>query len=289
MGRLYGSQSMVDPLRRVLVKRPEPSFAVEDPVAWHYAGRPDHAAALAEHDAFVGILRKAGIEVLPHDVPQPGRADAMFVHDPALVTDRGALLLRMGKALRRGEEAAIGERLEALGVPVLASLRGDAVAEGGDLLWLDHDTLAVGQGFRTNAEGLRQVGEALRPLGVTTIPVPLPYFGGPDACLHLMSLVSLVADDLAVVYPRLLPVPFWRELEDRGFDFLPVPDGEFETLGCNVLALAPRRCVIMEGNPRTAQALRDAGCEVHTYGGREISLKAEGGPTCLTRPILREV
>ena len=287
MVRAYGSQSMVDPLRRVLVKRPEPTFAVKDPARWHYSGRPDYDVAVAEHDAFADLLRKAGAEVLYHDAPQPDRADAIFVHDPVLVTDRGAVLLSMGKDLRRGEESAIGARLEALGVPILGRLRGKARAEGGDLLWLDHDTLAVGQGFRTIAEGLSQLAKILAPLRVHLVPVPLPYYVGPDACLHLMSLVSLVDEDLAVVYPRLLPVPFWTELRDRGFDFVEVPEEEFPTMGCNVLALGPRQALMIEGNPRTKRALEAAGCAVLTYRGREISLKAEGGPTCLTRPILR--
>jgi N-dimethylarginine dimethylaminohydrolase len=145
----------------------------------------------------------------------------------------------------------------------------------------------VGQGFRTNEEGLRQLREALEPLGVTLIPVSLPYYGGPDACLHLMSLISLVDYDAAVIYPPLVPVPFWKYLTDRGFTFIEVPETEFESMGTNVLALAPGKCLMLEGNPITRRRLEEAGCEVFTYKGNEISLKAEGGPTCLTRPILR--
>jgi N-dimethylarginine dimethylaminohydrolase len=278
---------MVDPLRRVLVKRPDETFAVEDPVRWHYAGRPVLETAQQEHDALVNILREAGAEVLYHDGPQPDRADAIFVHDPAIVTDHGAIILRMGKDLRRGEEVAIARRFEELGVPIHYGLHGEARAEGGDLLWMDHHTLAVGQGFRTNEEGLRQLREALEPLGVTLIPVPLPYYGGPDACLHLMSLISLVDYDAAVIYLPLLPVPFWQYLTERSFRFIEVPDEEFESMGPNVLALAPGKCLMLEGNPITKHRLEQAGCEVFTYQGNEISLKAEGGPTCLTRPILR--
>lgn len=279
---------MVGPLKKVLVKRPDQAFAVEDPTKWSYAGRPDLGAAQEEHDSFAAVLRQAGAEVIYHDEFQPDRADAIFVHDPAIVTDGGALILSMGKELRRGEEAAMAARFESLGVPILYTLRGKAHAEGGDLLWVDHDTLAVGQGFRTNAEGYRQLRRTLKPLGVDTIPVDLPYFHGPQACLHLMSLISLVDRDLAVISPRLFPVPFWKELTDRGFDFLEVPDSEFDAMATNVLALAPRQCLMLEGNPITRQELEDGGCRVHTYRGQEISLKAEGGPTCLTRPILRE-
>jgi dimethylargininase len=287
VGASFGCQSMVEPLRRVLVKRPDAAFAVADPRAWHYTGRPDLALAQAEHDAFVGVLRAAGVEILDHPAPQPERADAIFVHDPAIVTDRGAVLLRMGKALRRGEEAAIGSRFEELEIPIFSELQGEARAEGGDLLWIDHDTLAVGQGFRTNAEGLRQLREVLESLGVTIVPTDLPYHGGPEACLHLMSLISLVRSNLAVVYEPLLPAPLHGFLAARGFRFVLVPDEEFGSMGTNVLALAPGECVMLEGNPVTKARLEKAGCRVRTYRGNEISLKAEGGPTCLTRPLLR--
>lgn len=278
---------MVAPLRRVLVRRPDAIFAAADPRPWGYAGAPDLAAARTEHDAFVELVASRGAEVVRHDAPLPGLADSIFVFDPALVTDSGAVILRMGKALRRGEEAAMARRFEELGIPVLFSLRGKATAEGGDLLWVDHDTLAVGQGFRTNAEGLAQLKEGLKEIGVDVVPVPLPCFEGPERCLHLLSLISPVSEDTAVVYPRLLPVPFWSFLKDRGFHVVAVPDEEFPTMGPNVLALAPRDCIMLEGNPVTKARLEEAGCRVRTYRGREISMKAEGGATCLTRPILR--
>jgi len=287
MGDAYGCQDMVGRLRRVLVRRPDPSFAEADPRVWHYTARPRLPAARREHDLFVRILGRSGAQVLEHDRPQPGRADALFVHDPALVTDEGAVLLRMGKELRRGEEESLGAALEGFGVPILGRLTGKATAEGGDLLWIDHDTLAVGQGFRTNREGLRQLEKILGPLGIRLIPVPLPFFEGPEACLHLMSLISLLDEDLAVVYPRFLPVPFSEELRQRGIEWVEVPDAEFATMGPNVLALAPRDLVALRGNPVTRRRLAAAGCRVQTYRGDEISLKAEGGPTCLTRPVLR--
>lgn len=276
---------MFEPLRRVLVKSPDEAFAVEDVARWHYASRPDLDEARREHDALVEILTGAGAEVIDHPEPQPDRADAIFVFDPALVTDRGAVVLRMGKELRRGEETALARRFREIGVPILGEIGGEAVAEGGDLLWLDPRTLAAGQGFRTNAEGLRQLREILT--GVEVLPVELPYFTGPEACLHLLSLISIVDRDLAVVYPPLMPVSFWRTLRDRGFRLVEVPEEELPTMGPNVLALAPRKCLMLEGNPVTRRGLEQAGCEVLTYRGREISLKAEGGPTCLTRPIWR--
>ncbi len=277
---------MVLPLRRVLVRRPDADFADADPVAWHYTARPDLVAARQEHDQFVRLLSAAGAEVLRHDAPAPGMADAIYVHDPVLITDRGAILMRMGKPLRRGEEEAIGRCLEAAGVPIHYRLHGEALGEAGDCLWLDPSTLAVGQGFRTNAAGLAQLREALGS-AIEIVPVELPHFTGPDACLHLMSLVSLVDTDLAVVYSSLMPVPFRERLRSSGFRLVEVPEEEFATLGSNVLTLAPRHCVMLEGNPVTQARLVAAGCRVETYRGREISLKAEGGPTCLTRPVLR--
>ena len=287
MSKSFGSQSMIAPLRRVLVKRPEEAFAVDNPVTWHYTARPNLKLAQQEHDALVALLRQAGAEVIYHDELQPDHADAIFVFDPALITAQGAIILSMGKELRRGEEVAMARCLEAAGVPIHYTLHGQAQAEGGDLLWVDHNTLAVGLGFRTNLDGLHQLQEALAGQGVNVIPVELPYYTGPEACLHLLSLISIVDHNLAVIYPPLLSVPFWQYLQERGFRLIEVPPEEFETMGPNVLALAPGQCLMLEGNPITQQRLVEAGCEVLTYRGNEISLKAEGGATCLTRPILR--
>ncbi|HXZ05837.1 MAG TPA: arginine deiminase family protein, partial [Ktedonobacteraceae bacterium] len=235
MARKYGSQSMIAPLRTVLVKRPEQSFAVSDPVVWHYTARPDVAIAQQEHDALVALLQQGGADVVYHSEPQPNHADAIFTFDPALVTDHGAIILRMGKSLRRGEEVAMAHRFEQLGIPILYTLHGNARAEGGDLLWVDRDTLAVGLSFRTNAEGYQQLREVLSGIGVKVIPVELPYHTGPEACLHLLSLISIVAENTAVVYPPLMAVPFWQELQRRDFNLIVIPEEEFSTMGTNVL------------------------------------------------------
>jgi N-dimethylarginine dimethylaminohydrolase len=286
MTKTYGSQSMIAPLQMVLVKRPSTAFGNVDPVKWHYTERPSLPKAQNEHDAFVNLLRAAGVEVVYHDVELPDHADAIFVHDPSIVTNDGAIILQMGKALRRGEEGACTAVYQKLSIPIHYQLHGAARAEGGDLLWLDEKTLAVGQGFRTNAAGLAQLREAV-PADVELIPVQLPYYEGEAACLHLMSFISVVDVDVAVVYLPLMPVPFYQLLKARGFRLVEVPDGEFATMGPNVLALSPGNCVMLEHNPVTQQRLEAAGCRVQTYRGNEISLKAEGGATCLTRPILR--
>ncbi len=282
----YGGQSMVTPLRRVLVKRPDAAFGDADPATWHYAAPIDLARAQAEHDALTDLLRAAGAEVIDHDIPQPGRADSIFVFDPVLITDRGAIIMQMGKVLRRGEADAMAAQLTALDIPILARLAGDALAESGDMFWLDETTLAVGLGFRTNAAGVRQIAAALGP-DITVLPVELPYFTGPAACLHLLSLISMVDTHTAVVYPPLMSVPFYQELQRRKITLIEVPEHEFATQAPNVLALAPGVCLLLRNNSETRRRLEAAGCEVLTYVGDELSLKAEGGPTCLTRPLLR--
>jgi N-dimethylarginine dimethylaminohydrolase len=280
---------MVGRLRRVVVRRPDEAMAAADPALWHYTAPIDLGAAREAHDQLVAALRAWDVEVLLHDEPLPEHADAVFVFDPALVTDAGALLLRMGKDVRRGEEEALGRCLERHGVPPFGRIDGDGCVEGGDTLWLDHDTLAVGRGFRTNDEGVRQLRKLLAPLGVRVLDYDLPFFTGPEACLHLLSLISPVDVDLAVAYPPLMPTAFWSELQRRGVRLLKVPEEEFaHTQATNVLTVSRRRCVMLDGNPVTRRLLEDEGCEVVTFAGEALSFKAEGGPTCLTRPVLRD-
>jgi dimethylargininase len=285
----HGAQSMVGALRRVVVRPPGETMAAADPEKWHYTEAIDATAARTAHDELVARLRAWDVEVLIHDAPLPEHSDSVFVFDPVLVTEAGTVVLSMGKALRRGEEDALAAYLEGEGVPVHARIVGEGRVEGGDTMWLDHDTLAVGRGFRTNAEGVRQLRVALGPLGVEVLAYDLPYFTGPEACLHLLSLVSPVDVDLAVAYPPLMPTAFWRELGRRGMRLLEVPADEFlHTQGTNVLAVGPRRCLMLEGNPVNQRLLEEAGCEVATFPGEPLSFKAEGGPTCLTRPVLRD-
>ncbi len=289
MGQGYGAQGMVGRLRRVVVRRPDEAMAAADPAVWHYTSAIDTDEAQRAHDAFTDALRAWDVEVLYHDEPLPEHGDSVFVFDPVLVTDRGTLVLSMGKERRRGEEEPLARALQDCGVPVYARLQGDARAEGGDTMWLNHDTLAIGRGFRTNAEGVRQLRDLLEPLGVTVLDYDLPYSTGPEACLHLLSLISPVDVDLAVAYPPLMPTAFWVELKRRGFRLLEVPEEEFaSTQATNVLTVAPRRCIMLDGSPVTKQLLEMADCEVVTFPGAPLSFKAEGGPTCLTRPVLRD-
>ena len=289
MERTYGAQGMVGKLRRVVMRQPDEAMATADPAVWHYASHVDIDKARAAHETFAEQLADWGCEVIYHDAPLPEHSDSVFVFDPALVTDAGTMVLRMGKQLRRGEEEPLAACLEASGVPVLARLEGEATCEGGDTMWMDHDTLAVGLGFRTNPEAIRQLRAALEPVGITVLDYDLPYFTGPEACLHLLSLISPLAADLAVAYPPLMPTAFWKALMERGMKLIEVPYDEFyKTQATNILAVEPGRVIMLDGNPVTQKALLDAGCEVRTFPGADLSFLTEGGPTCLTRPVLRD-
>ena len=279
----FGSQSMAGTLERVLVRPPLP----EDAARWREYGwraEPDHAAAAAEHEAFRALLEGAGAEVIVshHD---PGNPDAIYVYDPVLVGSAGAVLLRPGKEGRRTEPAAIAESLAAAEVPVAAELADPAFAEGGDTVWLDERTLLVGIGYRTNAPALTSLAEAFP--AVEVIAFDLPHWNGRDEVMHLMSFISPLDRDLALVYPRIAPVRLLELLAERGIEVVEVPDEEFETQGPNVLALGPRRALALDGNPVTRRRMERAGVDVVVYRGDEISRKGDGGPTCLTRPLLR--
>jgi N-dimethylarginine dimethylaminohydrolase len=270
-------------LERVLVRPPLP--ADRDHVErFGWRGVPDLAAAQNEHAELRAILADAGAEVIvsEHD---PGNPDAIYVYDPVLVGDGGAALLRPGKEARLGEPDGIGASLEAAGVPVASQMVEPATAEGGDTVWLDHDTLLVGHGYRTGPAGI----EALRTAfpGVQVIALDLPHWVGVGEVMHLMSLISPLDGDLAVVYPRIAPVRLMELLAGRGIVIVEVPDDEFETMGSNVLALGPRRALALEGNDETRRRMERAGVEVLTYRGDHISRLGDGGPTCLTRPVQR--
>lgn len=285
--RAWGGQSMVAPLRRVLVRKPAPPAVEDEFRRFGYPRAVDHERTQSEHEAFRALLAESGIDVVIAGPDDAGLLDAIFAYDPSLMTDAGAVLLRPGKGLRLAEVDLAERTYAELGIPVIGRIEAPGTVEGGDTLWLDERTLAVGRGYRTNSEGIRQLAELLAPYGIETITVDLPHWRGPDECLHLMSFISPVAERLAVVYLPLMSVSFVQELQHRGWSFIEVTDAEFETHGCNVLALAPMRVLVCEGSPITRDRLRTAGCEVVTYVGNELSHNRAGGPTCLTRPILR--
>jgi N-dimethylarginine dimethylaminohydrolase len=283
---------MVAPLRTVAVKRPEDAFRSADALTkeWKdlaWTRPPDVERAATEHQELVRLLKAAGAEALYF--PQDARAgmDSLYAHDPVLITDAGAVILQTGKVARRGEGPAAADALRGWGIPILGAVDGLATAEAGDMVWLDSRTLLVGRGFRTNADGIERLTELLRPLEVAVIPVPLPYWDGPGDVLHLMSFISLLDSNLAVVYRRLLPVPLYELLIERKFDLIDVPDEEYMTLACNVLAVAPRQAIAVAGNSKTIARMKASGCSVSEFSGTEICVPGAGGPTCLTRPLLR--
>lgn len=287
-------QSDVGKLKKVIVKHVRDAFVNDAAIdrQWrelNYIGRPDLGRAIAEYDRFAGMLQELGAEV---EFLPPNEAvgmDSLYPRDAAIATDRGMVLCNMGKPARRTEPSALSATLRSLNIPVLGSITGVGTVEGGDVAWLDRRTLVVGRGYRTNDEGIRQLRGLLGDAVDDLIVVPLPHWRGPGDVFHLMSMFSPVARDLAVVYSPLLPVPFRELLEDRGYGFVEVPDEEFETMGCNVLAVAPRVCVLRSGCPITRQRLESAGVEIHEFAGDEICGRGAGGPTCLTRPILRDL
>ena len=278
----YGVRSMVAPLRRVAVRPPS---LRGDYAAAHWAQPLDLDRLAQQHAAFVALLTSLGcaVEVLP---PTDDMPDACFVYDPAFVVGSGVIELRGAKVVRAGEPPLLATQLEDLGVPVAGRLVAPATADGGDMFWLDASTLAVGRTYRTNQAAIEQLRAILEPEGVRVESFDMPHDLGPEFCLHLMSVVSPVRENLAVVFERLAPVALLQALAARGIETIPVPDEDYLSLGCNVLAVAPGVVVLAEGNDATAKALRDHGVEVHVYAASEIS-KGEGGPTCLTRPILR--
>ena len=274
---------MTAPLRRVLVRPPQPA----DAARWREYGwraEPDPAAAAAEHRALRGVLERAGAEVIVAE-GEAGNPDAIYAYDPVLVGDDGAVLLRPGKEGRLREPGALEADLVKAGVPVAGRVEPPGTVDGGDTLWLDRETLLVGRGYRTNAAGVEQLGRAFPDAAV--LSYDLPHWNGRDEVMHLMSLISPLDDDLALVYPRLAPVRLLQLLAERGIAVVEVPDEEFESMGPNVLALGPRHALALEGNDETRRRMEAAGVNVVTYRGDEISRKGDGGPTCLTRPLLR--
>jgi N-dimethylarginine dimethylaminohydrolase len=284
--------SEVNRLTRVLMKHPREAFVDQSTIdgqweALNFPAPPDLGRAVDEFDRFLELVRSSGTDVVLLPSDRLATLDSIYARDASIVSPRGVILCEMGKPLRAGEPGAQERALRADGAfPIFGRIQSPGLLEGGDIVWIDARTLVVGRGYRTNAAGIRQLGDLLGS-AVEIVEVPLPHWLGPTDVMHLMSIISPVDHDLAVVYSRLLPVPFRPWLLQRGFGLIEVPDEEFDTMATNVLAISPRRCIMLSGNPRTRAALERAGCEVLMYEGMEISVKGAGGPTCLTRPLMR--
>ncbi len=286
----YGSQAMSAPLLRVLMRKPGNSLREANADDWHYGPGFDAHKAIDQHAGFVALVEKSGAEILWLDDDGDGLADAMFTHDPSLMTDHGAVLLRMGKPLRSAEPDLHEKAYASVGIPVLGRIEAPGTVEGGDCVWVDQHTLAVGRGVRTNQAGIEQLADILKPIGVTVHGFDLPLWQGADACLHLMSVISPLADKLALVHAPLMPAAFYMMLKERDYTLIHAPEQEFAAsngLNLNVLPVAHGHVIMVDGFPVTREVMEAHGCTVETFEADALCIACEGGPTCLTRPMLR--
>lgn len=285
----FGVDSMVGDLQLVAMRRPGAILAA-DADEWHYAKPINADALLSQYEAFVGLLEAAGARIRwVADDETDELADSVFTYDPSFVIPAGAIILRPGKPARSAESELHRAFYEDL-MPILGTIEAPGTVEGGDCCWLDERTLAVGRGFRTNQDGIDQLRQIVHPYGISVETYDLPYGNGPDACLHLLSVVNPLDVDLALVRAPLVPTALYQRMEEMGYRLLHVPDDEFEAsagLNLNVLAVGPRRGLAIDGFPRTVEIMQDAGCDVTVFQADELCLPCEGGPTCLTRPLHR--
>lgn len=288
--KAYGSQSMAAPLRRVLMRSAASAMRRAKAREWHYGPGFDAGKAARQHEQLARLVAASGAEIEWLTDDDDGLADSVFTHDPSLMTDHGAVILSMGKALREPEPALHAAAYARMGVPVLGRIEAPGQVEGGDCVWVDAATLAVGRGVRTNQQGIQQLANLLGPKGVSVYGFDLPLWQGEEACLHLQSVISPLAEDLALVYAPLLPTAFYQMLRQRGIALVEGDAGEFAAsngLSLNVLATAPRQVIAVAGFPKTQAAMEAAGCAVQTFEADALCIACEGGPTCLTRPVLR--
>ena len=292
METIITAHSETGKLQSMFIKNVEQSFISEAHIDEHwrelnFLSKPNLDNASAKYTLFEAVLKEQGTQLLYLPQDATVNMDSIYCRDASIATNKGMIICNMGKAARMNEPVAEKKAFEANGIPVLGAITAPGTLEGGDVAWLNENTLAVGHTYRTNEEGIRQLTALLQPLGVEVITVPLPHYKGPSDVFHLMSILSPVDVNLAVVYSPLMPIVFRNLLLQKGYQLVEVPDEEFESMGCNVLALAPRICLMVAGNPKTKMALENAGCKVIVYEGEDISVKGGGGPTCLTRPVMR--
>lgn len=285
-------QSEYGKLHSLFIKKVKDAFVDDKHIdqywsSLNYLGKPDIIKAINEYENFETILKQEGATIYYLPADSLVNMDSVYCRDAAIATDKGMIICNMGKEARKNEPLAEQKAFETNGIPVLGVIKAPGTIEGGDVAWLDEKILAVGHTYRTNEEGIKQLKQLLEPTGVEVIVVPLPHYRGPSDVFHLMSILSPVDKDVAVVYSPLMPIVFRNLLINRGYKLVEVPGDEFDSMGCNVLALAPRLCLMVSGNPKTKAALEKAGCKVIEYEGYEISVKGGGGPTCLTRPLQR--
>ncbi len=290
----YGCQSMVDPIRHVLLKHPKDAYKSQKTLnnyapKLNYLSTPIFSKAINDYNNFIQLLTSLDINI--HLLPKNKytNPDSIYTHDPCLVTNKGVIIGSMGKKERKLETKAIENYFKSINIPILGKINHPGKLEGGDIVWINKTTIAVGEGYRTNSEGIRQLKLLLKGIANNVISVPLPHWTGPSNCLHLMSNLSPIDHNLFLIYSRLLPVPFLKYLCSLKIKLIDVPDTEYNSMGCNVLAVEPRKVIMIDGNPKTKKLLEKNNVKIFCYDGSEISLKGSGGPTCLTRPFFREI
>lgn len=284
---------MTGELLRVMVCPPRSACwdSSRKAAAWRELGfqrAPDFAAAQRQHEILCGLLSDGGAEVVSLPPAESLTLDAVYAHDASLATDYGLVTMNPGKKSRVAEAQAHANFCGELGVPVFGEIRTPGTSESGDIVWLDSRTLLIGNGYRTNQAGIEQMRALLSPKHVEVLSAPLPYGHGPAACLHLMSLMSMLDEQTILVDLPWLAVETVELLKERGFRLIEMEYSERDSLACNVLALGKKRLIAIAENARTNQRLRDAGFDVRTFPGSEIGINGGGGPTCLTRPLLRK-
>ena len=294
MQPIFNCNNMVDPIKKILLNHPKNAFFNQKKIdsefkELNFFDPPDYNESLHEYEAFIDILKSHNIEMYFLDRNNTNTIDSIYAHDTFIISNDGAIICNMGKKNRVSEIENIKIFLKNNDIPILGEISAPGKLEGGDIVWIDKHNIAVGIGYRSNIEGAKQLDEILSGIVKNVILVPLPHWNGPSDCLHLMSNLSPIDFNLFLVYSRLLPVQFIQYLEENKIELIEVPFEEYETMACNVLAIAPREVIMLEGNPITKKLLEKENVIVHTYKGSEISLKGSGGPTCLTKPLLRSL
>jgi len=290
----FGCQSMVGKIKHILVKHPKDAYQNQlkidgESKKLNYLSKPDYKKSISDYERLIDFFKTNNIEIHYLPIDEDTSLDSIYTHDPCIISNSGVILSNMGKKDRQTEPEAIASYFNSINIPILGQIKSPGTLEGGDVVWIDKRTVAVGEGYRTNAEGIRQLKSLLKSDVDKVITVPLPHWTGPADCLHLMSNVSPIDHDLYLVYSKLLPVSFREYLLERGIKLVEVPDEEYDSMGCNVLAVSPRKVIMINKNPITQQRLEAENVEIHTYDGSEISIKGSGGPTCLTRPFMRSL
>lgn len=285
---------MVGKIKRILVKHPKDAYQNQlkidgESKKLNYLSKPDYKKSISDYERLIDFFKTNNIEIHYLPIDEDTSLDSIYTHDPCIISNSGVILSNMGKKDRQTEPEAIASYFNSINIPILGQIKSPGTLEGGDVVWIDERTVAVGEGYRTNAEGIRQLKSLLKSDVDKVITVPLPHWTGPADCLHLMSNISPIDHDLYLVYSKLLPVSFREYLLERGIKLVEVPDEEYDSMGCNVLAVSPRKVIMINKNPITQQRLEAENVEIHTYDGSEISIKGSGGPTCLTRPFMRSL